>query len=183
MEKPHLLSLPPHIPAVTQIHYRVVDTQGYVHLDTNRYSVPERLVGKQVAVHKRPEQVLVFHGRQQVAGHPRLVGQRNADHLVKAHYPGLRRRHPPSVPSPQELALVGRDPVLDQHVAALKQRAPGRGVGKLRRLLALQRTYPAGPFLAAVAQALQYGLFDLSRLERLILERVAGDFFDLGEDP
>ena len=26
------------------------------------------------------------------------------------------------------------------------------------------------------------GLFDLSRLERLILERVAGDFFDLDED-
>lgn len=32
MEKPHLLPLPPHIPPVTQIHYRVVDTQGYVHL-------------------------------------------------------------------------------------------------------------------------------------------------------
>ena len=28
------------------------------------------------------------------------------------------------------------------------------------------------------------GLFDLARLERLILEHVAGDFFDLdGEDP
>ncbi|MGH8628746.1 MAG: IS21 family transposase, partial [Gammaproteobacteria bacterium] len=26
MEKPHLLPLPPHIPPVTQIHYRVVDT-------------------------------------------------------------------------------------------------------------------------------------------------------------
>jgi transposase len=54
MEKPALLSLPLHIPAVTQIHYRIVDTQGYVHLDTNRYSVPQRLLGKQVAVHKRP---------------------------------------------------------------------------------------------------------------------------------
>ena len=68
-------------------------------------------------------------------------------------------------------------------MAALKQRAPGRGVGKLRRLLELQRTYPREPFLAAVAQALRYGLFDLSRLERLILEQVAGDFFDLDEGP
>ena len=64
MEKPHLRPLPPYIPPVTQIHYRVVDTQGYVHLDTNRYSVPERLLGKKVAVHKRPEQVLVFQGQQ-----------------------------------------------------------------------------------------------------------------------
>ena len=69
------------------------------------------------------------------------------------------------------------------YVAALKQRAPGRGVAKLRRLLELKRTYPAEPFLAAIEQALHYGLFDLSRLERLILERVAGDFFDLDAEP
>jgi hypothetical protein len=67
-------------------------------------------------------------------------------------------------------------------VAELKQRSPGRGVSKLRRLLELQRAYPAEPFLAAVAQALQFGLFDLTRLERLILERVAGDFFNLADE-
>jgi hypothetical protein len=39
---------------VTEIHYRVVDSYGFIHLDTNRYSVPERWVGKKVAVHKRP---------------------------------------------------------------------------------------------------------------------------------
>jgi len=181
MEKPHLLPLPPHIPAVTQIHYRVVDTQGYVHLDTNRYSVPERLLGKQVSVHKRPEHVLVFCGQQPVAEHPRLIGKRNTDHLIKAHHSSLQRGRSPSGPSPQEQALSGRDPVLDQYVAALKKRSPGRGVTKLRRLLELKRSYPAGPFLAAVKQALHYGLFDLARLERLILDRVAGDFFDLGE--
>jgi hypothetical protein len=81
-------------------------------------------------------------------------------------------------PSPPEQVLTGQDPRRDADVAALKQRAPGRGVGKRRRLLELKRTYPAEPFLTAIAQALHYGLFDLSRLERLILERVAGDFFD-----
>jgi hypothetical protein len=35
----------------------------------------------------------------------------------------------------------------------------------LRRL----RTYPAGPYLAAIDQALHFGLFDLQRLETLIL--------------
>ena len=182
IEKPHLLPLPPYIPPVTRIHYRVVDTQGYVHLDTNRYSVPERLLGKKVAVHKRPAQVLVFQGQRLVAEHPRLIGQRDTDHLVKDHHRSLQRGKTPRGPSPQELALRGRDPLLDRYVAALKKRSPGRGVAKLRRLLALKQSYPAGPFLAAVAQALDYGLFDLARLERLILERVAGDFFDLGEE-
>ena len=65
----------------------------------------------------------------------------------------------------------------------LKQRAPGRGVSRLRRLLELKRTYPTEPFLAAVKQALHYGLVDLVRLERLILEKVAGDFFHLDDEP
>ena len=38
--------------------------------------------------------------------------------------------------------------------------------------------------IAAIEQALQYGMFDLGRLEALILKQVAGDFFalDTGED-
>jgi len=182
MEKPQLLPLPAYIPPVTEIHYRVVDCYGFVHLDTNRYSVPERWVGKKVAVHKRPEQVLVYTDRKLIAEHPRLIGQRQGERRADGHHPRLERRRAVG-PAPQEQALSGQDPRLDAYVVALKKRAPGRGVGKLRRLLELKRTYPAESFLAAIEQALHYGLFDLARLERLILERVAGDFFDLeGED-
>jgi transposase len=182
MEKAHLLALPAYLPPVSEIHYRVVDCYGFVHLDTNRYSVPERWVGKKVAVHKRPEQVLVYADRKPIAEHLRLIGQRQGEQRAEGHHPRLERRRATG-PSPQEQALTGRDPRLDAYVLALKKRAPGRGVGKLRRLLELKRTYPAEPFLAAVEQALHYGLFDLLRLERLILERVAGDFFALAEGP
>ena len=180
MEKAYLLALPAYIPPVTAIHYRVVDCYGFVHLDTNRYSVPERWVGKKVAVHKRPAQVLVYADRQRIAEHRRLIGQRQGEQRTPGHHTRLERRRAVG-PSPQEQALRGRDPQLDAYVVALKKRAPGRGVGKLRRLLELKRTYPAEPFLAAVQHALQYGLFDLTRLEHLILERVAGDFFELDE--
>jgi len=44
------------------------------------------------------------------------------------------------------------------------------------------RTYPREPLLAAVEQALKFGLFDLTRLEHLVLRHVAGDFFALGGD-
>jgi len=179
MEKAHLLPLPAYIPPVSEIHHRVVDCYGFAHLDTNRYSVPERLVGKKVAVHQYPERVVIYCAGKCVAEHPRLIGQRQAEHRLPGHHPSLERRGRAAGPCPQEQALIGTDPRLDEYVAALKQRAPGRGVGKLRRLLELKRTYPSEPFLAAVGQALQYGLFDLNRLERLILERVAGEFFDL----
>jgi transposase len=178
LEKPYLKPLPAYIPPVYEIHYRVVDTQGYIHLDTNRYSVPERLVAKPVEVHKYLEKILVFFEHRPVAEHRRRIGQKYAVSLVRAHHPTPRRRHGAG-PSPQEQALLGRHRVLDAYVAALKHRAPGRGVAKLRQLLDLKRTYPEAAFLAAIEQALRYALFDLRRLERLILQYVAGEFFDL----
>ena len=33
---------------------------GYVHVDTNRYSVPERLIGKEVEVHKLWDRIEIF---------------------------------------------------------------------------------------------------------------------------
>jgi hypothetical protein len=60
--------------------------------------------------------------------------------------------------------------------------APGRGAARLKRLLQLQRSYPAEPFLDAIAQALAYGLFDMARLEALILKQVRGELFRL-DDP
>jgi hypothetical protein len=45
------------------------------------------------------------------------------------------------------------------------------------------REYPREPFLAAVAEAARYGLYDLDRLERMILRRIARDYFLLQEDP
>ena len=52
----------------------------------------------------------------------------------------------------------------------------------MRRLLAMRRSYPPQAFLAAIDTALTYGLYDLHRLEHLILERVAGDFFHIDPD-
>ncbi len=74
--------------------------------------------------------------------------------------------------------LQGHDPLLDAYVAALVRQVHGRGVRPLRRVLDFKRTYPKGPLLAAVAQALQFGLFGL---EGMILQQVAGDFFNLDD--
>ncbi|AOY60694.1 hypothetical protein [Desulfococcus multivorans] len=77
---------------------------------------------------------------------------------------------------------MGSCPTLDQYVVGLKKRTRGIGRRKLKTLLDLKRTYPADAFRKAVEQALHYGLYDLVRLENLILTFVAGDFFDLAPD-
>ena len=67
-------------------------------------------------------------------------------------------------------------------VEELKRRSSGRGVMPMRRLLDLKRTYPPQAFEKALGEALRYGLYDLSRLEQMILSYVQGDFFTIDED-
>jgi transposase len=181
LEKPQLVPLPAYLPPVYQACTRIVDVEGYVYLDTNRYSVPERLIGKRVEVYKYLEEVKVLFRHREVAEHPRLVGKRHKQNTLEAHR-RPKRRQAYQGPSAEERQLCGDSELLNRYVAGLKKRSPGRGVSRLRRLLAMRRTYPQQAFVAAIETALQYGLYDLHRLEHLILERVAGDFFQITPD-
>jgi hypothetical protein len=176
LEKPHLLALPPYLPPLYQAFTRTVNVEGYAYLDTNRYSVPERLIGKQVEVYKYLNQVKVLFRHRVVAEHPRLVGQRHGQHTLKEHR-RPQRRQAYQGPCSEERQLRQDSEALRRYVSALKRRSPGRGVARLRRLLAMRRTYPREAFLPAIEKALHYGLYDLHRLQHLILEQVAGDFF------
>ena len=182
IEKPHLRALPDVLPPVYDLFERVVDLHGYVSVDTNRYSVPERFVGQSVAVYKLPAEIRVCRKDVTLAVHPRLIGERDARNTLPGHHTIPVRQNRGT--RCEEASLSGHHPSLDRYVATLTQRGNGWGRRALRRLIGLKRTYPAGPFIAAVEQALQYGLFDLGRLEALILKQVAGDFFalDTGED-
>jgi transposase len=182
MEKPHLTPLPPYIPPVYQTLYRTVDLAGYAQVDTNRYSVPERLIGKDVEIHKLWERVEVFFKNQKVADHPRLMDKRETRVTAEGHHLPFNRQRAHEGSCVEEKALLGQHEWLDRFVGEIKKRSGGRGVRSLRRLLDLKRTYPPEAFEKALVQALRYGLYDLSRLERLILSQVAGDFFTIEED-
>ena len=176
-EKPYLTPLPPYIPPVYQTLYRTVDLEGYVAVDTNRYSAPERLTGKEVEVHKLWDRIEVFFKNQKVADHPRLVDKRETKVTATGHHPPLHRARAYEGPCAEEKILLGQHEWLDRFVEEVRKRSAGRGVRSLRRLLDLKRTYPLEAFEEATIEALHYGLYDLTRLEKLILSHVAGDFF------
>lgn len=181
LEKPSLPPLPPYIPPVYESLNRIVDTEGYVCLETNRYSAPDTLIGKTVEVQKHLELVKVYAGQKLVAEHERVVGKRDVRVTAPGHHaPLLRAKR--AEPCTEEGLLIGESKSLDQYVSMLKQKSTGRAVLKLRRLLELKRTYPTEPFEAAVARAMEYGLFDLARLESLIIKLVAGEYFNLDRE-
>ena len=179
LEKPALNLLPPVSPPVYKSLYRVVDIEGYVHLDTNRYSVPHKLVGRKLEVQKHWDKVVVYDRQVKVAEHKRVIARKETRTTHPGHHPPLSRAKSFQGPSREEELLTGKDEVLDRYVQNLKGRSRGRGVMNLRRLLTIQRTYPPAPFMAGINKALQYGLYDLARVEKIILDNTAGDFFDL----
>lgn len=182
IERPHLTPLPPYIPPVYQSFYRTVNVEGYVQVETNRYSVPERLIGKEVEVHKSWDRVEVFFKNQKVADHPRLLDKRETRITTNGHHPPFNRQRAHGGPCLEEKALLGQEQWLDPFVKELKRRSSGRGQRPLRRLLDLKRTYPPEAFEKAIQEALRYGLYDLSRLEQMILSQVAGDFFTIEQE-
>ena len=81
--------------------------------------------------------------------------------------------------TPEELELLMTEPALAGYIAAFRGRYPGRMLRMLRRLQGMVRDYPRAPLLAAVGTALEFGLFDLDRLDRMVLQHIAKDYFVL----
>jgi len=76
---------------------RRVHADACVELETNRYSVPWRLIGETVTVLVN-EQVRILHAGQEVAMHTRLAGQRRAS-LQREHLLGIIGTEPRPAPS------------------------------------------------------------------------------------
>jgi hypothetical protein len=70
IEKPYLQPLPNALPPVYEAFERVVDLYGYVSVDTNRYSIPERFVGQSVTVDKYPADIRICRRGTEIARHP-----------------------------------------------------------------------------------------------------------------
>jgi transposase len=181
-ERPQLEPLPLWVPEVYLLHHRIVDTEGYVSVNTNRYSVPPRLIGRRVEVRETAQRIEIYEGPRRVAEHRRQIDPTGQRHTLAEHRPprgqGARRRDP----LPEEKLLLEAAPEIRDYAIALKRRGPGRGTLALRRLLQMVREYPRRPLLQAVHTAAHYRLFDLERVERMVLREIAGEYFVLRED-
>ncbi len=180
IERPHLKPLPIWVPDVYLMHQRTVDTRGYVCIDDNRYSVPESWLGREVEARESKDQIIIDKGPKQRVVHERLIGCKGKRVTLKEHrrQRGKRRKEV----SAEEKALAETVPEINEYVSALKKRK-ARATSALQQLLRMAREYPREPFLAAVREAAHYGLYELDRVERMILRRIADEYFLLKTKP
>lgn len=186
VERMHLKPLPAWIPEVYRLHQRTVDVEGYVSVNSIRYSVPVPWIGRRVEVRETKDKVEIELDARHIVAHVRAVTPQQQRITLAAHRPSRGEGVKRSDPHPEEQAILHAAPEIAAYVAALKQKGRKVVALALRQLLRLLKEYPREPFLAAVREAAQYGLYDLDRLERMILHRVAHDYFlllDTETDP
>jgi len=183
VERMHLKPLPVWIPEVYRLHQRIVDVEGYVALHTNRYSVPVSWIGRRVEVRETKDNIEIQLDLRSIVTHRRVAEAEQQRITLTKHRPprgqGIKR----SDPHPEEQAIIKAAPEIAGYVQALKQSGRKYLVIALRQLLRMIRDYPREPVLAAIEEAAHYGLYDLDRLERMILRRIAREYFRLDRTP
>ena len=177
VERLRLKPLPAWIPEVYRLYQRLVDLEGYVMLHGNRYSVPLDWIGRRVEVRESRDKIEIQLDARRLVTHRRIAEAEHQRVLLAEHRPPRGQRASRPDPHPEENAIVTAAPELAEYVAGLKQRSRKMITFALRQLLRLVREYPREPLLAAVREAAHYGLYDLDRLERMILRRVAREYF------
>jgi transposase len=183
LERLHLKPLPSWIPEVYRLHQRLVDVEGYIAVRTNRYSVPLEWIGRRVEVRESRDKIEIQLDARRLVTHRRIAEAEHQRVMLAEHRPPRGQKAARPDPHPEEKAIVTAAPELADYVAGLKQRSRKVVTLALRQLLRLVREYPREPLLGAVREAARYGLYDLDRVERMILRRVAREYFLLNEGP
>jgi hypothetical protein len=181
IEQQHLRPLPVWVPEVYRLHERMVDVEGYVTVNTNRYSVPVDWIGRRIEVRETRDKIEIQLDARHLITHRRVAEAERRHVMLAEHRPPRGTKRPD--PHPEEAQILKMVPEIAGYVVALKTNSRKLVVLALRQLLRMVREYPREPLVAAVAEAARYGLYDLDRVERMTLRRIARDYFLLHNDP
>ena len=178
-ERPYLHRLPDWVPEVVRVETRRVDVEACISLHTNRYSVPDELIDATVEVHETLTRVRILHRHKIIADH--VAAEPGAD--VRITDPTHRRprgKRLPEPPSPEECELRAAGPAFAAMLERLKR---GRARQPILRFHRLYVDYPTEALQKALVVALDFGLHDLGRIERMVLRSIAGEVFRLPVHP
>ena len=92
----------------------------------------------------------------------------------------MPRKQQRTQPCDAELKLrKDSDGAIAGYLDRLREQKPGRAVHAMRQMERIWREYPHDCVLLAVQAAQAYGMYDLPRLERMVLRQTGGNLFGL----
>jgi len=161
-ERTRLLPLPNPLPPTDQVVPVHVDTQAFVRLDTNRYSVPPNYAGRTLTLVADDVRLRILDGATEVASHPRCFGRRQ---IIE------NPEHRASLVQERRAAadLKGRDRILTVapafNVILERWALGGRSLAiQVTRAIKLLDLYGDEVFASAVAEIAERGLRDVGAL-------------------
>ncbi len=176
-EQALLKPLPLWRPDVYRLHQRRVDMEGYAHVHAYRYEMPARMIGRRIEVRETRSHLLFFDGPRLVTKHKRRHSGANRVRLPESERVERKQRRRAQAVL-EERQLLAALPDFGDYIVELRKRAPrGRSVARLRTVRRMLRDYPRAALDKALRDASHYGLYDLDRVERMVLKNVERDFF------
>ncbi|WP_432089801.1 IS21 family transposase [Streptomyces sp. bgisy095] len=160
-EQPLLAPLPQEPFETGRLFTLRVDRYSQISVRTNRYSVPVRLIGRNVRAMLHASELVVYDGRDEVARHERLIAK-GSTRLDLDHYLEALVRKPGALPGATALdqaRSAGRfTPVHDAWWdAAVKAHGERDGTRALIEVLLLGRHLPHEHLVTGLAAALKTG--------------------------
>jgi hypothetical protein len=158
-ERPLLGPLPSLRPSFGRVATRKVDRLSCVRFGSARYSVPTKLIGREVEVQVVGSEVRVVHFGEVVAAHA-LVAPGEAS--VKDEHYGGPRRAPERRPRPRsatEKAICELGEVGEAFIKGAAAAGVARLGSELDELVGLAATHGGEALVAAMARAVEFGRF------------------------
>ena len=152
--------------------------EGYVTVNTNRYSVPVTWIGRRVEVRETASKIEIQLDARHLVTHQRIAEAEKRHVMLAEHRPPRGVKRPD--PHPEEGLILKAAPEIAGYVAELKKKSRKLVVLALRQLLRMVREYSQGSAAGRGRRSRTLRTYDLDRVERMILRRVARDYFLLG---
>jgi hypothetical protein len=182
LEKTVLTPLPLYVPEVYRIWQRTVNSYGCIALHEMKYPAPSSYIGKELIVRETKDKVILLDGSKEIAVHAKKIeGTPAIAQEVRTHK--LHRQKQAHISEEVKLKALGKE--MQSYLEALKSERGLRYVWSVKKLYHLLCQYKAEDLLVAVSRASSHRLFDVRRIETILLQEIAQrDYFlPLSFDP
>jgi len=157
-EQPHFGQLPAQAHDYGMFESLVVNREGVVSFETNKYSVPATLVGQTLTARIHREVIRLYAGMQEVASHPRCQ-DRNQRIVKPEHYEKAFATKPRARVMVYRDWLIGLGPVAEEYLRVICKKQRARMNEQILTLYGLAQSLGVAEFVVALELASEQGAY------------------------